>query len=56
MCKIEEESMSEIFEIDHGVLPMGFIKKKFEGSVFSMDVQNWFSFEGSVFSFKTCHC
>ncbi|KAF5475000.1 hypothetical protein F2P56_006850 [Juglans regia] len=41
VCEIEEESTSEIFEIDHGVLPMGSIKEEFEGSVFSLDVQNW---------------
>ncbi|KAG6641952.1 hypothetical protein I3843_09G107300 [Carya illinoinensis] len=40
VCEIEE-STSEIFEIDHGVPPMGSIKEEFEGSVFSLDVQNW---------------
>ncbi|XP_059438319.1 U-box domain-containing protein 35-like [Corylus avellana] len=39
VCEIEEESPSETFEINHGV-PMASIREEFEGSLFSVDVQN----------------
>jgi hypothetical protein len=46
VSEIEEESASDIFEVNHEVVPMGTIKEEFESSLFSLDVHNW---EDSVY-------
>lgn len=39
VSEIEEEDSSELFEINHGE-PLASIREEFEGSLFSVDIQN----------------